>query len=303
MLPEKKTNQNLQLFELSENKVIREKQLMLQVPEAKAKLSVIENSIAEATIKPIVKEMPDQYLIDKLKICLPMICRDLGIKNWNNENEMQYSKARFFQTLRRYYPNLTIESIKIAFELLAVGQLDEYLPKDKNGNPDKNHYQEFSFEFYTRILNAYQKKTSEVWSKVRLAIPKVETVISESQIKANETVIINEIYKAFDEFEKNKDNEPNFDLAVHLNYLVEYGLIEKSEPENESIKKAYNRLLFNNYLSKLEKKKMIDEYAQKRHTHQLKTESERIENNQTIKKYFQNLIENKKNIRDYLKQK
>ena len=39
MLQEKKTESNLQLFELSENKIIRNKQLMLRVPEAKKKLN------------------------------------------------------------------------------------------------------------------------------------------------------------------------------------------------------------------------------------------------------------------------
>lgn len=296
---QKVNSSELQLFELSENPLIRQRQLILQEVGENLKLNTIEKSIAEATIKPIVKDMPDKYLIDQLNILIPNICRDLGIKNWNNPTEMQHAKTRFFQMIRRYYPNLTIQSIKIAFELLAVGQLDDFLPKDKNGNPDKNHYQEFSFEFYTRILNAYVKKTSEVWSKAKLCLPKKEHQYSDEEIKTSHNICIDEIWKSFEDYKTNK-TEPNFILEVNLNILIEKGLVEKAEASTQSVDKAYNRLLIDKYISKLAKKEMIDNWERKKQTHSLKMEAQRIENNNTIKAFFDKLIQEEKDIKQGL---
>jgi len=301
MLPDK-TDQSLQLFELSENKLIRNRQLMLQVPEVKSKLSNIESLITTATINPIIRDLKDEYIINQISVIVPLICRDLGIKKWySDENDKKYVCARFMKAINRYYSNLSFNSIVLAFELLSVGQLDEFLPKDKSGNPDKNHYQEFSYEFYTRVLNAYQKKTSEVWSKVRLSLPKVEVQISDEEKKHLSNEIINDIFISFDAY-KTKQTIPNFDLEVHINILIENKLVEKLPFQEENVKKAYNRLLISNHISKLDKRKLIDNYDKKVLTDGLKLEAQRIENNLTIKKYFDSLIEQKKDIRDFLKQ-
>jgi len=302
MLPENTTNQSLQLFELSENKLIRNRQLMLQVPEVKSKLSNIESLITTATTNPIIRDLKDEYIINQISVIVPLICRDLGIKKWySDENDKKYVCARFMKAINRYYSNLSFNSIVLAFELLSVGQLDEFLPKDKSGNPDKNHYQEFSYEFYTRVLNAYQKKTSEVWSKVRLSLPKVEVQISDEEKKHLSNEIINDIFISFDAY-KTKQTIPNFDLEVHINILIENKLVEKLPFQEENVKKAYNRLLISNHISKLDKRKLIDNYDKKVLTDGLKLEAQRIENNLTIKKYFDSLIESKKDIREFLKQ-
>jgi len=301
MKPEK-TNQSLQLFELSENKLIRTRQLMLQVPEVKSKLSNIDTLVTIASTNPIIKDLKDEFIINQISVIVPLICRDLGIKKWYaDENDKKYVCARFMKAITRYYSNLSFNSIVLAFELLSVGQLDEFLPKDKLGNPDKNHYQEFSYEFYTRVLNAYQKKTSEVWNKVRLNLPKVEAQISEEEKKRLTNEIINDIFISFDDY-KTKQTIPNFDLEVHINILIENKLVEKLPYQQENVKKAYNRLLISNHISKLDKRKLIDNYDKKVLTDGLKLEAQRIENNLTIKNYFDSLIQNKKDIREFLKQ-
>jgi len=302
MVPENTTNKSLQLFELSENKLIRNRQLMLQVPEVKSKLSNIDSLVTIASTNPIIKDLKDDFIINQISVIVPLICRDLGIKKWYaDENDKKYVCARFMKAITRYYSNLSFNSIVLAFELLSVGELDEFLPKDKNNHPDKNHYQEFSYEFYTRVLNAYVKKTSEVWSKVRLAIPKTEIQIPIEKQKENTNIIIQEIYHTFDAYKKNK-TEPNFELEVHLNILIENNLIQKLPFKEENANKAYNRLLISKHISKLEKKKMIDSFEKKVLTDGLKLEAQRIENNLTIKKYFDLLIEQTKDIREFLKQ-
>jgi hypothetical protein len=301
MLPQETKNQNLQLFELSENKLIQNRQLMLQVPEVKNKLSNIDSLITTASTNVIIKDLKDDYIINQISTIVPLICRDLGIKKWySDENDRKYVCARFMKAIKRFYSNLSLNSIVLAFELLSVGELDEFLPKDKNNHPDKNHYQEFSYEFYTRVLNAYIKKTSEVWAKVRLSVPKIELQISDQEKKNLTNEIIEEIFLSFDNYKKN-NSEPNFDLEVHLNVLIENKLIEKIPFDKENLNKAYNRLLISNHISKIERKKMIDYFERKQATDGLKLEAQRIENNLTIKKYFDLLISEEKNIRDALK--
>lgn len=302
MLPKKTTNQGLQLFELSENPLIRNRQLMLQVPEVKSKLSKIESLVTESSTKMMFREVPQAKRMDLVASIVENTCKDLGIVKWNTDKEKtQYTLTRFMQVIDRYYSDLSFSSIKLAFELLATGNLDEYLPKDKNGNPDKNHYGEFSFEFYSRILNAFKKKNSDVWAKVRLSLPKVQVQISDEEKKHLSNEIINDIFISFDAY-KTKQTIPNFDLEVHINILIENKLVEKLPFQEENVKKAYNRLLISNHISKLDKKKLIDNYDKKVLTDGLKLEAQRIENNLTIKKYFDSLIEQKKDIRDFLKQ-
>jgi len=235
---EKKEENALQLFELSENKVIRERQLILKAPEVQGKLTSVESLITEATTKMTIKETPDKALVEQINILVPMICKDLGIVKWNDgPDKGQYVKTRFYQTVTRYYSGLSISSLKLAFDMLAIGQLDDYLPKDRNQQPEKGHWGEFSFEFYCRILNAYVKKTSEVWGKVRLNLPKPENIISLEQQNENKNIIIEDIYNAFDNYKKNQV-DPDFDLEVHINTLIEAGLIEKKKPTPQNVNKA-----------------------------------------------------------------
>lgn len=299
---EKNNNQQLQVFEFSENPVIKERQMILKVPEVQGKLTSIEGLVTTATTNPIIKELPQKHILEQIAILVPMICKDLGIVKWNNtiENEA-YTKSRFYQTLTKYYSNLSIQSIKLAFDMLAIGQLDDYLPKDRHQQPEKNHFGEFSFEFYTRVLNAYVKKSSDVWGKVRLSLPKVQNVISLEEQNKNTNFIISEIWNSFDNYKTNIV-EPAFDLEVYLNQLIESGLVEKHKPTAKTVNKAYNRLLIDLYISKLEKKKMIAEFEHKRKTHKLEMEAQRIENNLTIQKYFDKLILEQKDIREFLKQ-
>lgn len=73
--------------------------------------------------------------------------------------------------LKRYYSDMTLADIKMAFELATTGELDEYLPKDKQGNPDKNHYQQFNADYFAKILKAYKQKQTDVIDKAYKAIP------------------------------------------------------------------------------------------------------------------------------------
>ena len=60
----------------------------------------------------------------------------------------------------------------MAFELMVTGELNDYLPKDRFGNPDKEHYQMFNADYFCKILNAYRVYRKAVINKAVEMVPK-----------------------------------------------------------------------------------------------------------------------------------
>lgn len=85
---------------------------------------------------------------------------------------------------------MTLADIKLAFELATTGELDDYLPKDNQGNPDKKHYQQFNADYFAKILNAYRRKQNEVIHKAYKALPdpKKELTPEEKRYYHNQSV-------------------------------------------------------------------------------------------------------------------
>lgn len=147
------------------------------MPEtALASLSTIERNVWEASTKRSISEYSIDELTGHVGKLATMIARDAGIRDVD-----AYNAARFLDILRKYYYSLSLSEVKMAFELGMTGQLDEYLPKDKHGNPDNHHYQSFSVEYVTKILNAYKKKFSDVQAKAYTALPDPKREVTESE--------------------------------------------------------------------------------------------------------------------------
>ena len=62
----------------------------------------------------------------------------------------------------------------MAFEMSLTGELDDFLPKGRDGQPDRNHYQQFNAEYVCKILNAYKGRRAWVLKKANDAVPKPE---------------------------------------------------------------------------------------------------------------------------------
>lgn len=289
----------IQIFELSNDPFIRRKQEMLSVPSVIEKMTKTEILVANASIKTPIKEMQTNDLAVKIIPLGKGILRDIGIKNWDDEAGNKYILIRFMDILSKYYETFTLSDVKLAFEFLSVGLLDEFLTKDKNGNAERSHYQDFSVEFYSKVLNAYKKYKSQVWSKAQSNLPRLEFKISDEQKKYNRNYMILEIQKAFDNF-KEKGIEPNFDMATYIEILIEKDLVKIEKAQEESIKKAYNKLLFDGHLSRVQKKLMIDKFERRKMTPTLRINAQEVQNNKTIKEYFEKLIKEEKDIREFL---
>ena len=133
-------------------------------PEAMSGLVPVEKAVyLAATGRPI-----DDYnaveLAKELRESLHWICKDVGFRS-SNEADAQYLVVRTSEILKRYYADLSLRDFRMAFEMCLTGELDEYLPRNKDGQPERNHYQNFNADYFAKILNAYKRKQSEVVEK------------------------------------------------------------------------------------------------------------------------------------------
>lgn len=147
------------------------RRLMAELPEVTKALHPVDKHIFFASTKTQLKDMPGVEVAEELKTLFRYIAIDVGYKIPDNKREWQYTETRLFDVLMRYFSQLTLADIKLAFELLAVGELNDYLPKDANKQPDGKHYQHFNAEYFSKILNAYIARQNEVIAMAYDALP------------------------------------------------------------------------------------------------------------------------------------
>lgn len=135
------------------------------------KLDNIERSVFVATTDRPISDYQDKELVTTAVDLFKWIGKDIGIRD-TNSNEWKITIVRLCEILKRYYFDFSIKDIRMAFELVVTGELDCYLPKDRNGSPDKEHYQLFNAEYVCKILNAYKTMRTGIIHKAREAVPK-----------------------------------------------------------------------------------------------------------------------------------
>lgn len=181
MDPEKTNINSLSLTaKNNRTKAIEIRRRMTEVPELMAGLSKIETYIFSASTKLQINELTDDILVKKSAQLFRFIAIDVGY-TIPSQNDWSYICTRLLDVLKRYFSNLTLSEIKLAFELALTGGLDDYLPRDSRGEPDKKHYQQFNVDYFSKILNAYIKKRGEVIEKVYKSLPAPEIQVEEKE--------------------------------------------------------------------------------------------------------------------------
>ena len=182
-------------------------------------------------------------LVETLMQMFNFIALDVGYKKPTDATEWQYLVTRIAEILRRYHSDLTTADIKTAFEMLIVGELDTYLPKNGNGEPDRNHYQNFNVEYITKILTAYKKRQSATVIKARTIAPKIEPpkALTASEPKYDKKAIT---HRVFEEYQQT--HRLNFGFhedVVVVEYLTGLGLLGNINITDEDRQRAYQRYL------------------------------------------------------------
>jgi len=164
-------------------KAIDLRRKMAEVPEVAKALTQIEKVVFISSTKKQIADIDDKTLVEKTKPMFKYICLDIGCKIPNDPEDWQYICARLFTILKRYYNQMTLADVKLAFELSVAGELDEFLPRLANGQADKNHYQQFNAEYFGKILNAFKQKQSRVFVKAQNALPAPEKNTTPEEIE------------------------------------------------------------------------------------------------------------------------
>jgi len=160
---------------------IEERRKMLDVPEVFNSMNNIEKEIFESSTKRQIKEIDKMEFFALFRLVLVNIVNDIGYNVPANKDLWCQIQNRIAEMLYKYFSEYTLTDISLAFEMLAVGELDEYLPKDGNGMPDKKHYQQLNIDYFSKILNAYKIKKNKVVSKAVLSLPAPTNEISEEE--------------------------------------------------------------------------------------------------------------------------
>lgn len=136
---------------------------MVQRKEVLDALCVADRRILAASSKKLISEMTDEELVKALSSVFRLAAEDVGYKITDKEL-WQNTLSRIYTMLKAYYQQLSMTEVSLAFELFVVGELDKYLPQ-RNGEVDKNHYQQFSPMYVNTVLNAYVQRQRDAVAK------------------------------------------------------------------------------------------------------------------------------------------
>ena len=146
---------------------------MVKIPAVMDALGPVERAVFLASTAKTIAEHSSTELAVELQNALKWIAKDIGYRS-TDASDMQYLVIRTAEILKRYYSTLTLKDFRMAFEMTITGELDEFLPKGRDGQPDRNHYQQFNAEYVCKILNAYKARRAYVLRKANDAVPKPE---------------------------------------------------------------------------------------------------------------------------------
>lgn len=230
---------NLALYDKG-RKPVEIRREMVNVPAVMAALDNVEKAVFVASTAKTVEEYSPQELVGELKTALKWIAKDVGWRE-TSEADWQYLVIRTTEILRRYYPTLTLKDFRLAFEMSITGELDEFLPKGRDGRADRGHYQQFNAEYVCKILDAYKSRRGWVLKRAREAMPKETTPANEGQRREHyERETRRNLVAAYREFETTGEM-PKLSIVSEMLFcgvLADVGYMEPgtlSEIEQESI--------------------------------------------------------------------
>lgn len=205
-------------------------------------LSNEDKAVFVASTREQIGTLDERTLVNKLSQMFRFIAMDIGYNIPSDTMEWQYTQTRITDILKRYYYDMTLQDIKTAFELLVVGALDAYLPKDGNGNPDTKHYQRFNADYIGKVLKAYKLKQKDVFAKVYHNEPKEE--INEEEVKRVEKERITKNKGIF--YRYKYKNVLDFGLTgvkFVYDWLATFGLVSEVVITEQDRQKAFTKFV------------------------------------------------------------
>lgn len=188
---------------------------MAKIPAVMDALGPVERSVFLASTDKTIAEYDANELSIELAKALKWIAKDVGYRA-TDESERGYLVVRVAEILKRYYDGLTMRDFKMAFEMGITGELDDYLPKGRDGQADRGHYQQFNAEYVCKILNAYKYRRAAILKKANDAMPpEPEKKISPEESRRLWNSIKTECIQAFEYFKEN-DRLPDISAIAEI---------------------------------------------------------------------------------------
>lgn len=225
-------------------KAIDVRRQMFKISNVVNSLIGSDKYVFAASVKTLISEIDDKTLIEKTSQMFKFIAIDVGYRIPSDMIEWQYTCTRLVDVLKRYYSDLTLSEIKLAFEMATMGQLNEWLPKDSQGNADKNHYQQFNADYFAKIINAYKNKRNNVFAKAYDALPQQDSITDEqNKYYSNETK--SGLILSFIEYKYHNKvyNMSSIRQMLYYNLLVRVGLADAIDISNDDLKNALSETL------------------------------------------------------------
>lgn len=146
---------------------------MVRIPAVMNALEPVEKAVFLASTAKTIAEYNATDLSTELAIALKWIWKDVGYRS-PDESDRQYLVIRTAEILKRYYAGLSLKDFRMAFEMSITGELDDFLPRGRDGQADRNHYQQFNADYVCKILNAYKGRRGAILKKAYDAKPEAE---------------------------------------------------------------------------------------------------------------------------------
>ena len=270
----------------------RELAVYARTPEIINRLSRTDQMIIKSGASQTVGTMQDTELTTSLAKMLEFVTMDIGLKKPSDYTEWQFCIVRFAEYLKRYNQDLTLDDIKTAFELLTVGELDEYLPKNSNGEPDRAHYQAFNFEYFAKVFRAYNKKRS--WAVIKSRDVARETkaalkTLPQSDAPAIDAAAITR--RVFDEYKETK--RLTFgrleDWRVYC-FLVEKKQIVPTTPTDEDKERAFQQYMLEAEAGQRNRYEVRFVKFQGKGAAEVQPMARKIAQKRAVKEYFDKII-------------
>lgn len=272
---------------------------MVNNPAVLNALEPVERAVFLASTDKTISEYTGPQLAAELKNVLFFIAKDVGYRI-TDEQDRQYMIIRTAELLKRYYSNLTLKDFRMAFEMSITGQLDEFLPKGRDGQPDRGHYQQFNAEYVCKILDAYKARRGWILKKAHEAVPRKETPVDPGMKEEYRKHAIRELVAHFEIFRDTNmlSTSPLLDV-VFYNILSEYGVAVPVDVTLEEQKYVWQQSI-----NEFARRGMVGDLnrlkGQGPDAPELETAAYSMARHKALRKTFSMLIEQGKHVQDFI---
>jgi hypothetical protein len=279
------------------NKAVDVRRKLVSMNAVSSILTEEEKYILEASTKELISDIDERELVKDAAVMFKYIAIDIGY-TIPSQNEWSYILTRLVGIMKRYYGNYTLADIKLAFELATIGKLDDYLPKDSHGAPDRKHYQQFNAEYFSKIFGAYVKRQNEVLAKAYKCMPQERKPMNESEYKLMRLQRNKMIYLRYKY--TGKLILENIDDMLLYEWLYSVGLADDVEETKSDRKQAYNIYMRKAIDGIVNKYAAINVRREGDESHEIDYIAYSLGRQRMIKKAFDTMIEDEIQIENYI---